>query len=229
MVTRVNNCFRIRVSSFETREGRGKKKKRKRKETRIFVKRVVSFSLSLFHVIWTRFIIYPCGSVREHCVSLPVARADTFLYPGGRRRPTRRREKVVAEEGRAVAPGPKLSNEHAARERECPARRAETAPSARTPLLPLRSHPLLALHLAAPLSYPYPSIISQIFLAAKKRYSKEREEEDREMSRLLLPFIILLKLLETPYGRFYGLSSDGGWSLCGYNGEEEEEKFGPCV
>lgn len=61
---------------------------------------------------------------------------------------------MVAEEGRAVAPGPKLSNEHAARERECPARRAETAPSARTPLLPLRSHPLLALHLAAPLSYP---------------------------------------------------------------------------
>lgn len=60
-------------------------------------------------------------------------------------------------------------------------------------------------------------------------------EGDKRMSRLLLPFIITLKVIRNAfYGRFYGSSSWGGMVTLADRGEgtmrgEEEEKFGPCV
>lgn len=101
-------------------------------------------------------------------------------------------EGTRAAEGRAVAPGPKLSNEHAARERECPARRAETAPSDRLPTT-VHAHLFLPSTRIAPsppsfLFHPskgwtdrrpaVSSIISH-FLAAREDARKGRKREER--------------------------------------------------
>lgn len=97
MVTRVNNCFRIRVSSFETREGRGGKKKKKKRNS--YIRKTSRLFLPLSFSRYMHAFYYIRADPYENTVFLSLLLARILFYireeedgrHGGERRWSRRK------------------------------------------------------------------------------------------------------------------------------------------
>lgn len=97
MVTRVNNCFRIRVSSFETREGRGEKKKKKKRNS--YIRKTSRLFLPLSFSRYMDAFYYIRADPYENTVFLSLLLARILFYireeedgrHGGERRWSRRK------------------------------------------------------------------------------------------------------------------------------------------